>query len=263
MLFTLKMQPLKLISKLKKKKLFFIIGQFCQQREVSVLCFLSSISFEIYIYKSTDIHLREMYQKLKHVWMERPANFIWNYICSRQAPKEKNAGMTYLNEMTFPVHDPRRNLSASVHRCCSSAGSPVPPGWSTLWEAVVSIPVETARTGAEQGQRWWCGEMSPSAWATRGIPVPWQSVQATPVEASGSWMYPQGSSRLWGQECRTRHRWCSNAVPAWPSHRPSALLSLGSTNGVTAVVLLPRNSSWNKQELLSPTALLILTHAGC
>lgn len=204
-----------------------------------------------------------MYQKLKHVWMERPANFIWNYICSRQAPKEKNAGMTYLNEMTFPVHDPRRNLSASVHRCCSSAGSPVPPGWSTLWEAVVSIPVETARTGAEQGQRWWCGEMSPSEWATRGIPVPWQSVQATPVEASGSWMYPQGSSRLWGQECRTRHRWCSNAVPAWPSHRPSALLSLGSTNGVTAVVLLPRNSSWNKQELLSPTALLILTHAGC
>lgn len=203
MLFTLKMQPLKLILNFKKSFLF-VIEQFCQQREVSVLCFLSSISFEIYIYKLTDIHLREMYQKLKHVWMESPANFIWSYICTRPTPKERNAGMIYLNEMTFPAHDPRRNRSASVHRSranSSTAGSPVPPGWSTQpsWEAVVSIPVETARTGAEQGQWRWCGELSPSMRAPDGIPVPQQSVQATPADASGSWMNPQGSSRLWGQ----------------------------------------------------------------
>lgn len=106
-----------------------------------------------------------MYQKLKHVCTESPANFIWSYTCSRQTPKEKNAGMIYFNEMTFPVRDPCRNLSASIHRSRanrSGAGSPVPPGWST-WpsrEAVVSIPVKIARTGTEQGQQWWCGAVT-------------------------------------------------------------------------------------------------------
>lgn len=206
-----------------------------------------------------------MYQKLKHVWMESPANFIWSYICTRPTPKERNAGIIYLNEMTFPAHDPRRNRSASVHRSranSSRAGSPVPPGWSTQpsWEAVVSIPMETARTGAEQGQWRWCGELSPSVRAPDGIPVPQQSVQATPADASGSWMNPQVSSRLWGKECSMRHHWCSNAVP---SRCSSALFSLGSTKGVTAVVLLPGNNGWIGQELLSPTALLMLTQAGC
>lgn len=133
---------------------------------------------------------------------------------------------------------------------CHQAEAPSPRGmqwFSSPWR----LPGQVQR-------RWWYGEMSPSVWATGGIPVPWQSVQATPVEASGSWMSPQGSSRLWGQECRTRHHWCSNAAPARPWHCPSALLSLGSTKGVTAVVLLPRNNGWTNRNYWAPQHFLFL-----
>jgi len=71
--------------------------------------------------------------------------------------------MTSFNEITFPVHDPHRihveietsqyvemelTAAAWVPRCCQ-AEAPQPS-----WGAVVSIPVEAAGMGAEQGQRW-------------------------------------------------------------------------------------------------------------
>lgn len=145
-----------------------------------------------------------------------------------------------------------------VPHCCRAEAS------QPSWDAVVSIPSEAAGTSEEQGQRWWCGELSPSVWTTDGIQVPWQSVEATPVDASRSWTKPQGSSRLWGWEHRTRHRRLSDPAPALPLHRPAgALLSLGSAKQVTAAVLLPRDDGCTGQELFGATALLILTHAGC
>lgn len=182
-------------------------------------------------------------------------------------PKEKNAGTRYLNEMTFPVHDPHRNLSASVHGSranSSSAGSPVPPGWSTwpLWEAVVSIPVETARTCAEQGQV-----------------VMWRAVS---LRVDYRWD-PSPSAVSASHSC-----WCQQELDESPGQQRALRTgvqdeaSLMIQSGPSMAIILPISSvlirlykrshccrassmeqQLDRQELLSPTALLIRTHAGC
>lgn len=126
-------------------------------------------------------------------------------------------------------------------------------------DAVVSIPVKAARMSEEQGQKWWCAGLSSSMWTTDRTSVPWQSVEATSVDASVSWMEPRGSSRLQGWERRTRHLWCSKAATVLtPQHPVGSQLSLGSTKQVTAIMLLPRDDSWTGQELSSTRALLFL-----